>query len=79
MGKLAIVLVPLLIMVLALLVGAVGCGGVPGCGCACGVSVERESTPEEAAPFNAWVVVGPVLGVLVAGGVAYYLVRRRGH
>jgi len=33
-------------------------------------------TPEEA-PFNVWVIIGPVLGVLLAGGAVYYFVRRR--
>ena len=34
-------------------------------------------TPEEEAPFNVWVVIGPILGVLLAGGAVYYFVRRR--
>jgi hypothetical protein len=32
---------------------------------------------DEEVPFNVWIVIGPVVGVLLAGGVGYYLVRRR--
>jgi len=28
-------------------------------------------------PFNIWVIIGPVLGVLAAGGAAYYILRKR--
>lgn len=34
-------------------------------------------TPGEEAPFNVWVIIGPILGVLLAGGTVYYFVRRR--
>ena len=36
------------------------------------------STPEEEAPLNVWIIVGPILGVLGAGGAGYYLVTKRG-
>ena len=32
---------------------------------------------DEEALFNVWVVIGPLIGILVAGGIAYYIVRRR--
>lgn len=36
------------------------------------------STPEEEAPLNVWIIVGPILGVLGAGGAGYYLATKRG-
>jgi len=34
-------------------------------------------TPKQEAPLNIWVIVGPILGVLAAGGVIYYILRKR--
>ena len=34
-------------------------------------------TPVEKAPFNTWVITGPILGVLATGGVVYYFLRKR--
>jgi len=28
-------------------------------------------------PFNVWVIIGPVLAVLAAGGLVYYVLRKR--
>ena len=36
------------------------------------------STREGEAPLNVWIIVGPILGVLGAGGAGYYLVTKRG-
>jgi hypothetical protein len=33
--------------------------------------------PKQEAPLNIWVIVGPILGILAAGGVVYYFLRRR--
>ena len=41
------------------------------------VTGEAEPTSEEGTPLNVWLIVGPVLGLLLASGVAFYLVRRR--
>jgi hypothetical protein len=34
-------------------------------------------TPVEKAPFNTWVIIGPILGVLAACGAVFYFLRRR--
>jgi len=38
---------------------------------------QQISVLDEQIPFNVWVIIGPVLGVLVVGGIVYYFFRRR--